>query len=293
VPLTSPADYDVPSRATTTVLSSSWMGAPPSSWSELPTVMKGSQLRQEMIWEKDADVPPDVILRGSLIHNLPGTLENVLVIHVNPMRSRQRTMVRADPLKEDPSDALPNYGVMQTVSVWSPNTPLDVALTLYYDREREPRKEQPHTANDVRLNQNLEQKFVKPVVDQNRYDMRDIYSSEDRLAILNFYNMLPQPEYLLAAGDVGKDFGYSQQNTTARLSRDFGRTLDLSMWFTRPCLIVIGTLKDDSEETMDPPFPIEIDGDTPKSEGRTIVRVVFPLPDVPGTIPPPLTAPTP
>jgi hypothetical protein len=62
--------------------------------------------------------------------------------------------------------------------------------------------------------------------------------------------------------------------------------VDLSRWCSTPCLIVIGKIQDDgaSEPRIDLPFPFTIDGDEPRADGVTYVRVVFPLPAVPGAM---------
>ena len=58
-------------------------------------------------------------------------------------------------------------------------------------------------------------------------------------------------------------------------SRTFGRTLDLSPWLSRPCLIITGFLSDSRL-----PVPLVIDGETDafESTGLTMVRWILPLP---------------
>ena len=51
-----------------------------------------------------------------------------------------------------------------------------------------------------------------------------------------------------------------------------GRELDLSPWFVRPCLIVIGYL-----EPSACPIPIRVDGKPVTSTGTTVVRWIKPL----------------
>ena len=62
-----------------------------------------------------------------------------------------------------------------------------------------------------------------------------------------------------------------------------GRELDLSPWFVRPCLIVIGYLED-----SECPIPLRVNGDPVPSDGLTVVRWVYPLPvDYDVAFPPP------
>lgn len=56
------------------------------------------------------------------------------------------------------------------------------------------------------------------------------------------------------------------------LRRRVTHTLDLSGWITQPCLIVVGDLPE-----SEIPAPITVDGATPPSNGRTIIRWVYPL----------------
>ncbi|MGA1046140.1 MAG: hypothetical protein ACO3ZY_13190 [Phycisphaerales bacterium] len=100
-----------------------------------------------------------------------------------------------------------------------------------------------------------------------------------RLDMLSLYSMLTPPPYLQNP-PTGAE--------TARVERMLGRRLDLGPWFNRPCLVVIGYLRDSSL-----PVPLEIDGETPPSEGLTVVRWILPLPAVEAAIvPEPRPAPT-
>ncbi len=58
----------------------------------------------------------------------------------------------------------------------------------------------------------------------------------------------------------------------AALRRRITHTLDLSRWLTQPCLIVVGELPNSQI-----PSPIFVEGETPPSNGRTIIRWVYPL----------------
>jgi hypothetical protein len=56
------------------------------------------------------------------------------------------------------------------------------------------------------------------------------------------------------------------------MHREVGRELDLSTWFTRPCVIIIGELKGSPC-----PIPMRLDGRELLSTGTTIVRWIYPL----------------
>ena len=60
---------------------------------------------------------------------------------------------------------------------------------------------------------------------------------------------------------------------TAVFQRWLGQDLDLSTWFTRPCVIVMGVVSGASC-----PVPVRIDGEPADvDKGKTIVRWVYPL----------------
>ena len=84
------------------------------------------------------------------------------------------------------------------------------------------------------------------------------------IEMLSIFHQLTPPKY---------HRGGNKDPKTAVLSRKLGRELDLSAWFTRPCLIIIGYL----EKSLCP-VPLRVDGKTPKSEGLTVVRWIYPLP---------------
>ena len=77
----------------------------------------------------------------------------------------------------------------------------------------------------------------------------------------------------------------SEQGRETMLARRLeGRELDLSPWFNRPCLIVIGYL-----ENSETPLPIRIRGERPNSNGTTVVRWIKPLEvDIREVVPEPL-----
>jgi hypothetical protein len=55
--------------------------------------------------------------------------------------------------------------------------------------------------------------------------------------------------------------------------RTGARELDLSEWFTQPCLIVMGWL-----EQADMPYELTLDGERVEGSGPVLVRWIMPLP---------------
>ncbi len=287
VPLAAGADYMVPSRATSAVFSGVWMGDPIGEWDRLPTVDAASPLRQDVVW--DGGTVPTVIVHGSLSHNLPGTLRDVHLVYVSPWRSPTRTLKAGDPLTIVPSDMMPNYGRMRTLQEWPPNTRLDIAAQLFGSQGEPAGRAVLANAPEDGIAAALKAKYF----DEVRQDFETIvtgpFSATQRFNYLNFYSMLQPPPYLLAPGQQpSTGMGTGRDRKSIRLTRDLARGTDLGLWFTRPCIMVIGTLRDDDAGQVSAPFPVRIDDRAPASEGLTIVRVIFPLPDPLGAIAPAL-----
>jgi hypothetical protein len=87
----------------------------------------------------------------------------------------------------------------------------------------------------------------------------------ERMEMLSLYSHLSPPKYQKLPAQKG--------STTFRSVRKDGRSLDLSWWFSRPCIIVMGFIPN-------APIPVEvkIDGVTvDESNGVTFVRWIYPL----------------
>jgi hypothetical protein len=96
----------------------------------------------------------------------------------------------------------------------------------------------------------------------------DSIGTEKAIEMLSFFQQLTPPTYVKSdPQDPDVEHLY--------IDRMGGRELDLSAWFTRPCLIVIGYL-DNTELPI--PFRVNNDDVAPPSEGMTVVRWIYPLP---------------
>ena len=255
----SPADYTLPVRAAATQLYMNWMGALDPDW--------GGTLRV------DPDDPIRITLgpgnfarfNGTLINDLPGVLRDICVIWVSNHRNRQREYL-LDDLDElswvppSRSGQLLNTGHMLAgdagAEPWYPGTTLSLADFV------------PDGLTD--LERNIDKKFIEPE-EGDGMNFTGLGGSNwqshklhDYMEMLSIYHQLTPPRYIR---DDDKD------PQAAVITRRLTRELDLSAWFTRPCLIIIGYL--DGSET---PVPFLVDGKTPRSEGLTVVRWIYPLP---------------
>lgn len=267
VPLDSPGAFEVPSRATASEFEVRWLGAPPATWGALPAA-DGPAPITATITPGD---PPFAMLKGTLTHGLPAPLRDVRVIHVNPLRRQLPRLTETQPPTIMPSDLLPNHGRMVTVAgEWPAGTPLDVGRVLYPDG--------PLPANGggaAGLDLNLLEAYYRPVATAP-FGVAPFPSATTRMSrsldMLTLYGMLEQPAYLMNP---------PRDPETARVLRTLGRQADLSVWLTRPCLIVMGVM-----EESPLPLPLNVAGQAPSSAGTTFLRVVIPLPLEPGYVPP-------
>ena len=273
VPAASQHEYDVPSRATATVLTANWIGKPVGAWEGTPREMPERRLRQDIAWGQQ----PTIVLHGALVHSLPLPLEDVTLVHVTPFRPPERRIVDDGAPLTVPSGAMPSYASMARMARWDPNVPLDVGPSLYGNDAAQPK---PVPAGIRMTGRNGAESSIRalwydPVLQSSiaMYDPSSVLQPDQRLEMLQLYSMLQPPLYLLRESQSA---GF--RGEAVRVERDLARGVDLSRWFSQPCLIVIGSLKDDGQDEVGLPFPFTIDGDEPRADGRTYVRVVFPLP---------------
>jgi len=87
-----------------------------------------------------------------------------------------------------------------------------------------------------------------------------------RLEMLALYSHLKPPVYQ-------KQTGKTQSPSSHDIIRHGGRRLDFASWFGRPCIIVMGFVKDAAL-----PISLHVDGEEINhSSGMTMVRWVYPL----------------
>jgi hypothetical protein len=291
VPASSQAAYEMPSRATSTVLSASWMGTPSVSWSGTPREMDGRRLRQDITWGET----PKILLSGALVHSLPGSLEDVTIIHVTPFHTATRQLTTSSPPLIAPSNEMPSYARMARVARWDREAPLDIGSSLYGEDAAgsdAKRDVAPKLARDSGIGSaaaSIRALWYDPVLQSNlsTFDPSQVLEAKQRLDMLQLYGMLQPPGYLLDPKQGSNLF----RGDAVRVERDMARQVDLSRWFSSPCLIVMGRLHDGGKRvSLGMPFPFTIDGDEPPADGDTFVRVVFPLPAVPGAMIPPARA---
>ncbi len=243
------------SRAASTDFSFRWLGGLDAGWGTLPSI--ASPVRVDVDRRKS---PIDVRIVGTLVHGLPSTLRNVMLVHVWPLRTPPVSLLSGFPPERAPSGSMPNLGISAILPEWQANTPLDLAKVF-----------QPSTsANDGSLEAQFDFRFYDAVRNLaspfNNFGMHRVTQAEEErfLQMLSFYNMLEPPKYAHAAGAESK---------LLQTERVIARDVDISKWFTRPCLIVYGLMESDTS-----PLPLRVDGDAVDATGEIVLRWILPLP---------------
>lgn len=181
-------------------------------------------------------------LVGSIVHELPAPLERVVVL-LN--RGQQPLVVPRDggPLTAN-AWAWSPFGS----GAWAPGVPLNLAALDYRSADTGEQYFAGATRSVTALTAALEGALTR---------------TERALDAITWFGSLSPPDWRRAVGV-----------TAARRSITHG--LDLSRWMSQPCLIVIGQLPESAV-----PAPVLVDGVAPPSNGRTLVRWVYPLPPDP------------
>jgi hypothetical protein len=251
-----PDDYELPSRSTATQFFAHWLGAVnEDEWG-------GGMLRPD-----PADplrVEPDGFggerLMGGLTSDLPGTLRNVVMIWVWNRRVPPRAY-QIESQREMPwVPALQSGRMLNIGRMWSEG---DIAPGATI-------RPQPKDDGSFHLDRSLDATYVAPLRGGGLFDAPGMAQRDPEwrraIEMLSFFHQLPPPPYMKEPGD----------NDPARVNflRLLGRELDLSAWFSRPCVILIGYL-----QGAECPIPIRAHGERVPAteESVTVVRWICPL----------------
>lgn len=231
-----PGTMEVPSRSTIKQVRADWLGA--SGWGT-PTPM-GTDARPSL----DASGR----LSGRLVHELPGPLERIRVVLVTGQLTEEeafRARARVDRSQRHDGLLLAR-AYAWSVDDWAPGDPLDLSQFA------------PGPAFDAA--EYLESTLVP---------RRGFLGGTEAIAPdgrdferLTFYGVLEPPDYGRPPGQAG----------LTRIGRRQAHFMDISKWFTQPCLIIYGELEDEAS-----PVPLYVDGEACPTTGRTILRWIYPL----------------
>ena len=259
-----PADYLLPSRSTATQMYARWLGALDGEWGGMLHVDPDNPI-EELPMARGVESP----LSGTLVHSLPGELRHVLVIYVSNDRSSRRTYESDGDAEQKWVPPRRSGEVLNRAYMWSPasgrwlpGVPYRLEVELRLPRGKSRRDYRLERTIDDRYLEGLKRRFGRGLTGPlNRGDIRHY------MEMLGIYHQLTPPNYLKGAG--------GKEPETVIASREIGRELDLSAWFSRPCVIILGYLEDSPC-----PIPLRVDGKPPATApgSLTIVRWIYPLP---------------
>lgn len=248
----------VPARATVKLFQADWSGGP--AWSmPRPVGPDGSGSGVVTLALPNAEGQIVNRLDGVLVHRMPGPLTDVVLLVVEGQRDFRPLPTGVVRLGADrPPLIAQAFAYRLSNYAWEPEEPLDLSLATRRQRQLEDISAEG-LLRSLAGSAGHPDAFGAPA----RADPRGL---ADRMLALALFPMLEPP-----------DFRDRTRTQHAALQRRVSHTMDLGRWFTQPCLIVIGHLGSRSEPRPSP-VPVYVDGERVRTEGRTVVRWVYPLP---------------
>lgn len=266
------APIAMPARATVTQLKADWVGPLDEAFAGMLQESSADPVRVEL---NESGFGGRERLRGQVVNQLPVALRNVHVFWVHndrPLRTRY-----ARPGGQDLEGPLPLLGRMslapRNTEVWSIRGTVAPGAAFQIGRPSAGPTGQPNSVVRTALRDTVDDRWMATfkrsgtdLLASNEPTVpRGARGIETSLHMLSIFQMLEPPIWL--------EDGSRRPASTARIDRRWGRELDLSAWFTRPCVIVTGFL--DASEL---PYPLEVDGRRVAGEGTVMVRWIRPLP---------------
>lgn len=245
--LRTPNQITVPTRATIKQFRFDWLGG--KRWSTPIAVAGGAEPR----------LTPTGI-QGVLAHDLPGPLEDVVVI----LQPGQTSDSHAE---AEGNQRVIGRAQRWAIDSWAPQQPLDLAQFAAIRGKTGTQLMEPWASAVVSA-------FTPGFgAEDGPYTAANAAKDYVRLSL---YSMLDPPDYLTDKAG---------QPSRPPITRMEGHGLDLGRWLTQPCLIVIGTVKrtgtaDDAPGAPTPTPLLIRDGSRFReipSEGWTVVRWIYPL----------------
>ncbi len=255
-----PSKLTFPARSTVKQVEMEWLGG--MDWQGIrPMPLEGEDFG---VVRRASDATRST-LEGVLSHNLPGELTNVHVFVIERQAALEAGSQRLVPSsrtgikRDEPAGQLLAVGSAHKLDLPWPTG--------------EPRSLSQLTVTRPPLQPFMDGLAQRPSAGIGEFSARPTQGSLDqRLVAMSFFNQLTPPK-----------FGTTQTRGPALMRRATSQTLDLSRWFTQPCVVVIGILEIEGKESCPTPFRVRINGQvrTPQVRGRTLVRWVYPLEELP------------
>jgi hypothetical protein len=257
-----PAKVLTPARSTTKNYVGEWMGGP--TW-KMPMPFTEDGSAPGTLALAPSNNPRGWSIDGTLKHELPGTLKDVYVIVIRGQKAVRSTEKYIGQLQAE--------GMWYSRPEWKAGELLDV--------DNEGQTWNHLSAPGRQTDSLLLSSLIGSVSDETDYSTGGWGggtvrrtgaqapvshvpgSMPKRLMALSLFGVLDPPDAVSDSRQV-----LAQRADVHRY--------DLSRWFSRPCVMVMGQL-----ENSPSPVPLTLNGDPMGTTGRTMVRWVYPLPDNP------------
>lgn len=249
-----PSEMVFPARSTVKELEIDWAGR--SGWRlpapvNQPGSLDEAVLRLAAEGEFDADGQPlscDAV--GELVHGLPGPLHDVVVL----VNKGQVTLTEGTRLR---ANLFANVSAYELTDPWDADVRLDLAQVTRHAPEQ--------GAGRQLAFQYLSRLLRAERVAAGQTTRADPRRLGERFKALALFPMLEPPSNRDSVG------------VESRLAkRDLTHGYDLGLWFTQPCVMVIGQVRLSGDEARGP-IPVQLDGRVVPAEGTTLVMWVYPL----------------
>ncbi|MEZ6243414.1 MAG: hypothetical protein R3B57_10265 [Phycisphaerales bacterium] len=242
-----PDTMRMPTRSTVKQVRADWVGE--ARWKLLAPVKEAGEVGEARLW-LDQDTG---LVHGLLEHHLPAMLEDVVLIVV------WRPRIVSGAMRDVP----PYISYAYKLKDWAPGDRRDLYAAVK-DTARSQATFEAYSLNLLRAG--------KPII--NDFGRTDSGSALERYYGLELFPMLSPPDFQRGQAD----------DRLARRVETHG--MDLGLWFTRPCVIVLGSIE--NPKGVEAPIPLRVNGrPAPVTGGRTVISWVYPLPDDPAAPKPP------
>lgn len=248
-----------PVRSTMKELAVQWAG--PTQWPMLTPVGDGSAPGALASTPRPIGLPATELsseATGRLVHDLPGNLYDVVIVVNHGMLDVQPGI--------SPNRPIMDAAAFRLGDTWSPGVNLDLEAVT-----------RRSGTDDVSLRELLDRRGVPRIGLGDRQELPgDARSVSEQLTIASLISQIGAPPDARTGG--GSEYGAATRRAM--------HGMDLGVWMTRPCIIVLGHMGvgGGSSGGAPCPTPMTIDGRDPNLRGRTFVRWVYPLETAPPVI---------
>ncbi len=252
-----PDTLRIPVRSTVKQIRVDWAGGPRWGMPQ-PTQEVDGTGRPGIRFSRKGELDAGLLV-GKLVHDLPGVLHDVVLVVNRVQKPLRKGQV--------PGSSLVMGGASMAfkIPVWEPGTALDLSRVTKIGRDA--------SGGKTQLSAFLTDSFLEGLVPRPRATAALNAGSidlTDGLTAAAFFDQLPPPEF---AEQVTRSRALARRAAT--------HTWGSRWWFTQPCVIIVGQLGGVGDEPIPSPVPLLLDGKEVVSDGRVLVRWVYPLKEQP------------